>query len=376
MTPTPCDRCGYELMGLKTGEVCPECGTPLSRNVLGEADAEQGVWEPTGLWRLLLDRIGSPPAAGIDSSMVDAPLGYLHRLALGSKLLLSALMLCGVAAVGIVLSAWWGGWNGFGTALVAGAFVGAAAGGPWIIGTWMVTSPRRLSTRDPAAREQEWRSARMLARAGAACVPLVLGALGVLAMGLDRQVGDVAALALRAGVVVLGAGAIASMAALSWYAARLAQWANDTGLSDRLQLATAGLVVAPLVIAFCVSLVAIQEASVAKFFGGVLALLASLVPLLWLWQFVAGSVQFISLARWAEVNADEKLAQAERLAVRRQRERERAERVRELEAMEARGVGGSAGHATGEKVIPRAARDDDAPLPLADEGPTGQRPGR
>jgi hypothetical protein len=115
------------------------------------------------------------------------------------------------------------------------------------------------------------------------------------------------------------------LSAVGLYAANIADWATDTGLCDRLRLASLGVFFAPPIIVLSVYCSLVFSDPAAKFFAGIMGLLASLLPIAWLIQLVVATMQFTSMASWAQINADTKLDRDRRLADKAARERVRAE---------------------------------------------------
>lgn len=107
----PCRRCGYNLKGLRHGQVCPECGTPIR----------------------------SPTSGRFVNNMVDAPLEYLRALRLGLGMLSLSIVL-GVSA-------------GIATFFTNGPvipLVGLLCAPLWAGGTWLVTTGRPIEDDVPS----------------------------------------------------------------------------------------------------------------------------------------------------------------------------------------------------------------------------------
>lgn len=106
----PCRRCGYNLRGLRSGQVCPECGTPIR----------------------------SPTSGRFVNNMVDAPLEYLKRLRLGLGMLSLSIVLGVTAGVAT-----------FFTSVPVIALAGLLCAPLWAGGVWLVSEGRPIEENCP-----------------------------------------------------------------------------------------------------------------------------------------------------------------------------------------------------------------------------------
>lgn len=250
----PCDHCGYNLKGLQTIDLCPECGEPISF-----LDA------PTGL------RPYKPGKALRDSGrMLDAPRAYLRFVAAAFRL---------VAIGGLVM---------FGSAIylffrpsVEGAVIGLLGSLTWTIGAVGVCIPRQLGpVRHPIDTKKEWRVERAVT---VATQPLWMLAFAcVLPMFLiDAPAGP-----LRVGAVVGALAAALGIIALFVQLMNLSHWAGDTALAFRLGR-NAWLVGLAVLLAIPLALGSLGLFSLWAYPRD--------YPLLWLFVALAGAVVALAL---------------------------------------------------------------------------------
>jgi hypothetical protein len=196
-----CGKCGYNLKGLRSGGVCPECGTPM-----GRADS-----------------------ARLRDNLSDAPLFYLRRIEGG--LLLMILGSVGGAVVLYLLSI---------SQLKALLLIMAAC--TWWLGVFIVTAPRVSGPN--AARDMFLESPRlrMINRSvQAAWIVVGIGWLGIAQQAAWFQTGFIIMAAVLPIVGLLG------LIPLSAHLSSLADWAGHTALGDRFRatawvLAACGIV--------------------------------------------------------------------------------------------------------------------------------------
>jgi len=104
----PCRRCSYNLKGLKTGDRCPECGTPINsarRYVTGD-------------------------------SITECPLAFIHALHRGAIILLWSALIAGIGAVWFVVQ------NASSPNLHSAAAIACLGAAGWACGVYFLHSPR------------------------------------------------------------------------------------------------------------------------------------------------------------------------------------------------------------------------------------------
>ena len=108
-TDRPHEQCDYNLVGLKTGDRCPECGLPIP--ILGA---------------------GAPGWV-----ITDAGVAYLERFGLGAVTMAVSVLMLGFGVVWTLAEFPWG--NGYTEEM---GVVVALAGLAWACGVWVITQPR------------------------------------------------------------------------------------------------------------------------------------------------------------------------------------------------------------------------------------------
>lgn len=185
----PCNKCGYDLVGLTVGGLCPECGAPIraKRRAIG-------------------------PREG---TMTDAPPAYVKKIMSGF-----AMMSFGVlgALVGLVVS-------------VFGAGVGQGfvllASGLWLGGVWAITGPRPGDFAELENPILDAPRTRLLVRVAGGMWPLFL--LLVIGAGFASDV-SILGPTLRVLSGIAGLLAFVGLIPISIYVAELEFWmSDDTG---------------------------------------------------------------------------------------------------------------------------------------------------
>lgn len=280
----PCAKCSYNVRGLKIGDRCPECGTPI-----------RGV-----------------ALAGRSETMTDAPLRFLRQQAWGAR----AMLACGLVGVasGVVATAFWYSPS----AAMLAAMIGAAAACGWAWAVWRLTRPRQ--SRRPRASDaaQEWKVLRALTRWSQ--VLWGVGAIHVLmastmawgAAGLGAPPGSGVTVFLVLGGVFF-VGGIAGIVPLAIYLSLLADWAQDTSLASRLRLLPFALVLAfPLAYLTAVLAIRFYLARAAVLTFSAMGVVAG-VFLLVLGFLIVPFFQFASVCAWAVRNCDAEMDRDRRL---------------------------------------------------------------
>jgi hypothetical protein len=291
----PCQRCQYNLRGLKTGERCPECGTVIS----------------------LIGR------ARFVSSLTDAPIGYLQRLMLGCYMMGGAAMLMATVPGFAWIMGLRPAWSATQMILPLPVML-------WAVGVWIVTAPRQTGPQERVDTTREWRRLRGWTRASQAVLAVGMLFAGVgasleyfamqatraawLATNPNPMVTPLPAtpLSLEAKVFLIGGGVLSllgylGLPALAVMMARLADWANDTGLADRLRLSVMGIAGGPVLAGVFLGLVPLTGFAPLIFYSLWIGWVGVLLFVLAFGQFVWGVFQFASMSRWARRNALEAL---------------------------------------------------------------------
>lgn len=206
----PCPRCSYNLKGLRTGDRCPECGTPIKR----AARAHQA------------------------SAVSEVPIGYLRTMRTGALLMCLGLPVGAIAMVaGMVMVA-----SGNANAEV---FLIAALGfACWHAGVYLIHSdqPGAVETArinddgsGPRPAYWKWRLAnRIFGAAPAAAMLMATGAL--------RLISPLTGVTTYTQVLALAAAAASLVGLLAffsvcYYQATIADWVGDSEMGYRFRTA-------------------------------------------------------------------------------------------------------------------------------------------
>lgn len=277
MTDRPCTRCGYNLRGLDTSGVCPECGAAI---------------------------VVRKKSVRFADTLIDAPMWYLKLIAGGMGLMAAVV----VVAVGLWLASWIGG------RLPAGGLAALANACVWFGAVWMVTTPRPHGERTVKDPILDHARLRLAARV---CQGLWAGSAGLIALGAatGAVVFDV-----LGGVLTLGA--LFGLVPLGVYLSSLADWSGDTGVGSRLRASV-------WCIAVCGSLLLVVALLLLVSFPFRLLLAVAMVglSLIVMVGFVLFGVSVIQMslgALWAIQNSHEAREREIRMAERKRREAEKA----------------------------------------------------
>jgi len=210
-------------------------------------------------------------------------------------------MLAGLAA-SAVTAPWlaWSSFTGRHALLAAGAALLAALA--WAMGTWLVTAPRPAARPVDPPPEQEWLWLRRTNRITQACWPAAVVGIAAASAIMTKSAGGPAPTATMFIVLAALAAffAIAGLATMLVHMALLADWANDTALARRLRMAPFGLLSGLVILVALILVRPLFQSALLSFVMIPFALVASLVLLLCLGQFVLAVVQFVSVGVWAE----------------------------------------------------------------------------
>jgi hypothetical protein len=349
----PCQRCSYSLRGLRIGDRCPECGTPIVGNA----------------------------AQRFSNTMSDAPLNYLTRLAKATMVMTIGGI---ILAIGVVFVVFASSRPVIGMLACSVGLLGACL---WLLGVWGVTVPRETGTSEKPDAGKDWAWCRVMSRASQAgwilamlsfsiSFAVVAHAQGVFAAAVNANptafpVGQTAltpTIAVLLGVfgVFCMAVSLIGVAFVAAYLALLSDWAHDTALSSRLRMA-------PVLVTIATPLLIVAVLSVPFLRAGITGLLAvpvgglsALIFLGCVGMFVVAFLQFNSLCAWARTNAMTRMTRDTRLSDRISGRIERAQAQAEPEyvppawAAEARTKSGARGNylPSSEGEIYRLAPDD------------------
>lgn len=285
-----CVRCSYNLVGLKIGGRCPECGTPIT----------------TGA------------SSRFSSTMADAPVPYLARLHSGAVImgLGGAALLVSLAILIIILAM-------RGPSLIAPAIVLLPAI-LWLVGIWIVTEPCEDGTKEGLAGRGTWAWIRLASRAtqSAWILSMLLLFLGG-AIYAQAQTAFAAKVAANPGAFPLAAiapitgaarwcvalatlsaiVALVGLAPLAIHLARMADWAHDSALASRLRMAPFLVVIAaPFGIAALVA-IPFLRAGITGFLAVPIGGLSVMIFLGCVAVCIFAFAQFITLCGWSHTTA-------------------------------------------------------------------------
>ena len=307
MTDRVCVRCKYNLRGLETGGVCPECGTAITsrKKTIRFAD-----------------------------NLVDAPIGYIKLLAVG----------LGIQALMVVFFAFlivFRGLGVFAAILMAGSAVG------WACAAWIVTAKRPKTEQMAPDEILDSDRIRLIARLSQSIVVFGAGALwGAAYTGSG----------ILAGLYgVLMVAALFGLVPMGIYLSSLADWAGETSVGARLRgsvwlLAVCGTLLVVLT-------VALQIALPFRLFLVIFATISGVSVLIGLVLFGVSVLQLALAATWAIQNAGQARERDIRMAEKRRRRALRDE---------ARANEAAAAMAAAAPPPPESFADDPSVIPLDD----------
>lgn len=262
-----CDRCRYNLKGLPRGGRCPECGLPIRSR---------------GGRKRFTD------------NLTQAPLFYLKTLALGLGATAAASAMFIITSIAGAIAPQWA------LAILA---LNALAALLWWVGVFIVTAQRPLSEstiRDAFLESRGLRQANRILQTGWIASALLTF--------LEIRTGNpVPGYLAHAALVIATLGLVP----LALQFSALADWAGDTGVSERFKIAAWAMAV------FGVT----SQAGLFAAMGGVTGVLMATI---WFWSsfataiaqgmFLFGIFQLVSSAGWAITNAQHAADSARRIA--------------------------------------------------------------
>jgi phosphotransferase system glucose/maltose/N-acetylglucosamine-specific IIC component len=185
-----------------------------------------------------------------------------------------------------------------------------------VLGVWFMTQPRPTPS-GSGAMTGEWTGARWTARvtqlAWVLGIPMaVWGANEIAEFNVNGTAPDPLANAAVVTGMLLWLVGFFGLGAVALYMARLADWAMDTGLSERLRLVSYAIGIGGFLLAFLVLLrgpIGYQGGGLATMFMGGLGLLLLLIAIT---QFAMAVFSFANLARWSASSRRAKIDSAAR----------------------------------------------------------------
>lgn len=267
----PCIRCGYNLVGLMSDGVCPECGRKIK---IRKQDIQRYA-----------------------DNLVNAPMAWLALFATGSVLLF-------LGSLGLFISLAVGAWLA-GRSNPVGAIFATIVAGLWFAGVWLVTRPRPIMKATTIDPRKEWRSMRWSSRV----TQLFWGVAALLLIGYAAS----GRAAFAWGAIPSFAIAAGGMLPLCALLSNLAHWGSDSGLAGHFRACAWSLGFAGLLLTLHV----VNIFTGAVLMGGSLAALIALllvfcagIPFLYM-MFCCFLLQ--GMSRWALLNHATADAKTERL---------------------------------------------------------------
>lgn len=323
-----CGQCGYSLVGLPDGVVCPECGSATSRGRRGGA-------------RVVID------------SLVDAPMWYLVQLARGS------LLLAGAVVLATVLLFYLGGYleSKFGPHIARAAWLTSAIA--WWIGVYLTTKPRAKTDASGINLAREFQRLRVINRLTQVCwigaialawpievyaAKVAAGAAGPAMTGLEFMLAF--CFWARVGLTVI---ALFGLVPLCAQLGAIAEWAQDDDLGYRFHGAAGAIAFGGVM---DLGLLILASFGGTVFFGVILRPLASLLLLGGVVVFIWSILGLARTAVWAINNAHNAQAVEDRRVQRMRRERaDQDKRVRRMQTASVLTMPPAAAGAMGESTI-------------------------
>lgn len=273
----PCPRCSYNLKGLRTGDRCPECGTPIKR----AARAQQAT------------------------AISDVPIDYLRVMRIGAMLVCIGLPLGAIAmVVGIVMI-------NSGTANADVFLIASLGFACWYAGVFLLHGDQpgaveesRIS--DDGSRPRpaywKWRLANRIIGAAPAVAMLMATAAIHLTSPITGATTSSQALAILAAVLAL-IGLLAFFS-VCYYQAMIADWVGDSEMGYRFRTSPLVATVGGGIFgsAFCFILLEVLNwGTIAAFSMIGLAATGGITGYCVL-GLVTSNLGFFGLFRWAIIN--------------------------------------------------------------------------
>jgi hypothetical protein len=266
-----CVKCGYNLVGLMSDGICPECGRKI--------------------------KIRSRDLPRYGDSLVLAPMTWLGVLATGSLLLF-------ISSLGVFASLGVAAWLA-GKGVIAGPLIAGVFGIMWYIGVWLVTRPRPVTPVTTVDPNKEWFSMRWSARITQTFWFITAVLLAAYAKTSEPALGWAAIPSF----VVAALGLIPLCALVS----NIAYWGSDTTLSSHFRACAWSVGFAAVLIALHIMNIYTRSNVMGGFWASMIAGFLIFFAVLPFFYIVFSSFQLQSMSRWALLNHATADAKDERL---------------------------------------------------------------